>query len=839
MTPENSFTDPALERAMTEIRSDTVETAVMEAAAARVWAKLADAASMPAEPVGVSSAAEHIRGCADFQALFPEYRAGRLPQARALLVQDHLHQCVACRRVYEGKVVAMPTAPATALPTRSRHIAFWAAAAAAAVIGVSVYIYTDFSGVRTGPAVVQALNGRLYVVTNAGFQPLAAGQQFPEGSEIRTAQDSDAVLRLRDGSQVELRERSGFSTSASGRDLTVRLLRGSVIVEAAKRRTGHLYVDTADCRVAVTGTIFGVSSGVKGSRVSVIAGQVHVTEGSSDKLLKPGDQAVTSELQPEPVRNDIAWSRNRDRYYALLGLGAALEKVHLPDLRYTSHLLGRLPADTVVFASIPNLADYLGQVESIFNEKMTQNPALGQYFGERGGRLMAVLEQLRNASGYLGDEVAMVGTKSGGAPVLFAEVKRDGFPQFLAGLGMNLAVESRNGFVVFGPDRNSVERLAPVMDVSSGAFQGTPFYARIQQAYIEGAGLLLCADLSRMQTGSKPSGMRYLIAEEKEVEQKMEARASVGFDGSPTGPMAWLADPGPMGSLDYITTDASALGAFVVRNPDAILDQITGAVKSSPADIGAAAPDVQAELHDSLGGEFAFAMDGPLVPVPSWKLIIEVYDPARVENAIEHLVADFNQRHNSGMVQSLTLTHETGEGGAIYYTLAATPKNPLTEAHYTFSGGYMIAAPNRALVQRALQTKQAGTSILRSSKFLAMTPRDHYANFSAVIYHDMGSQLAPIAGLFSGIAGKNMPSLTDLKPMLFAIYSEPDAITIASNSDVLGATLGRFLSGDRGGWAEGLIPFAQGKNGARNGGPPLPWNQLQFQGTRERKPAYR
>ena len=46
--------------------------------------------------------------CADFQALIPEFKAGRLPEARALLVKDHLHECVACRRVYEGRVVAMP-----------------------------------------------------------------------------------------------------------------------------------------------------------------------------------------------------------------------------------------------------------------------------------------------------------------------------------------------------------------------------------------------------------------------------------------------------------------------------------------------------------------------------------------------------------------------------------------------------------------------------------------------------------------------------------------------------------------------------------------------------------
>ncbi len=103
-------------------------------------------------------------------------------------------------------------------------------------------------------------------------------------------------------------------------------MRGSVIVQAAKRRSGHLYVDTADYRVAVTGTIFGVSAGVKGSRVSVIQGEVHVTQDSSEKILHPGEQAVSSpDLEPESVKDDISWSRNRERYYSLL---AALRVRH-------------------------------------------------------------------------------------------------------------------------------------------------------------------------------------------------------------------------------------------------------------------------------------------------------------------------------------------------------------------------------------------------------------------------------------------------------------------------------------------------------------------------------
>ena len=37
------------------------------------------------------------------------------------------------------------------------------------------------------------------------------------------------------------------------------------------------------------------------------------------------------------------------------------------------------------------------------------------------------------------------------------------------------------------------------------------------------------------------------------------------------------------------------------------------------------------DLAASLGGEFALALDGPLMPVPSWKLVSEVYDPGRFQ----------------------------------------------------------------------------------------------------------------------------------------------------------------------------------------------------------------
>ena len=804
MTPDNSFQDPALEQALSEIRDQAPDPAVVEAAANRVWARLAEAAAQ--------AGGEPIHGCADFQALFADYRAGRLPQARAMLVEDHLHACVACRHVYEGKVVTMPAARPARTSARGYYAMRWAAAAAVVIAaGAIVWTLVERSGAPAGGARVAEVTGTLYQVAADGtLRPLAAGQTLPEGVELRTAKDSDAVVRLADGSQVELRERSSLVTTASANDLTIRLGRGSVMVEAAKRSKGHLFVDTGDCRVAVTGTIFGVSAGMKGSRVSVVQGEVHVAQGSSEKVLYRGDQTVTGAgMDPEPVRDDIAWSRNRDRYYKLLAdLRASLEQIHLPDLRYQSDLLHRLPASTVLYASIPNMGEYLSQAEDVLNRKIAESPELAPLWNERAGKVQPIIEKLRAASSYLGDEIdVVIGAGANGEPqplVLVSELKRDGFPEFLAQQGLSLAVEVRRGLVAFGPDRAAVNAVAAVLDSPVGGFEGTPFYARIEQIYHEGAGLLICADLSRM--GHHTAGLRYFVAEEKEVNRQMEARASLTFDPAHSQIAAWLADPAPMGALDYVSPEAGTVAAFVVRDPAAIADQIAGMLPM-PAELGAQG-DLRSDLVHSLGGEFALALDGPVLPVPSWKLVVEVYDPQRLQSVFARLVANAN-RKPAKPGYTVRMAQETVEGRT-YYTIECPEMGPLAAAHYTFADGYLVAAPSRALVKRALDLKLAGTSIVRSETFMALTPRDHYANFSAVLYQNLGGQLAPLAGLLSSFAGPHAgrhgqsnpaEGLANLKPTLIAAYGAPDRITVASAGDILGARLEALLTGDAGTWA--------------------------------------
>jgi ferric-dicitrate binding protein FerR (iron transport regulator) len=830
MTEYNPM-DTALEQAVSEIRDETIDDAVVQAAAARVWARLAEAAP--------PKSADHIRGCADFQSLIPEYRAGRLTEARALLLQDHLHQCVACRHVFEGKVVAFPAPGPGGTPARRTvHTVRWAVAAAVvAAAGLSIWVAVDQFGGRTGRAIVQTATGTLYEITPAGVRVLAAGQELPDNVEIRTAKDSDAMLQLRDGSVVELRERSGYSASQAGADLTIHLDRGSIIVEAAHRRSGHLFVATADCRVAVTGTVFSVSAGVKGSRVSVIQGEVHVSEDNREKVLHPGEQAVTStSLEPLSVRDDISWSRNRDRLLKQLdALRTSIEKLHLPDLRYSSRLAGRLPASTAFLVSIPNLAQYLGGVQTVFQQNMPDSPELRRWWAGSGLKVQPMIEKLRAASVYLGDEIIVTafagpdGKMLG--PVVFAEVKREGFPEFLKRQGLPVSIETRPGVVAFGPPTGAVAAFAAALD---SGFQKTGLYARIAQRYSEGAGLLLCADLSRLPAPPQLNGVRYIIAEQKEVNHQMEASATMGFDGPRTGIAAWLADPSPMGALDYVSPDATLVTAFVVKNPAAIVDETVALAQRSPAGAAKliadarqqAGFDVRGDLAASLGSEFAVVLDGPAFPVPSWKLVAEVYDPARFETTVQKVVEAYNREAAKSGGKPLRTSQETADGHT-YYMLAAGDPNPLTEAHYTFADGYLIAAPTRALVARALQVKAAGISIARSAAFLSMEPRDGHVNFSAVVYQNLGTTLAPLAGLLSAFGGAGqgrqnpLQDLGNLKPSLIAAYGEPDRITVASNKNVLGKSVTDLLSGNLVGIAGSALPFSQ------------------LMGTRRPQPAFR
>ena len=853
--------DQILDKVTAEIRNEKVDSAAVSAAADRVWARVAAAAgetqfSLP--PV------DRIEGCADFQSLIPAYLAGKLSEARSLLLVDHTHECIPCRKAMNEarsrrSVTVKPAARQTRY-TMQPAVMRWAIAATL-VLGFGLlaipfmqrfWPYGDFD------ATVQAAEGQVFQVADTQTTAVAAGAKLQKGEKVRTAKDGRAVLHLGDGSLIEMKDRSELYLTKNGQGTTIHLDRGSIVVEAAKQKDGKLFVESGDSLVSVTGTVFSVNNGTKGSRVSVIEGEVNLNHAGSDRVLRPGEQATTNPaIATIPVKDEVSWSRNANRYAQVLsGLATLkndLRKVQQPGIRNSTHLLDLMPESTVVYAALPNLADSIAESHRIIQERMSQNAALREWWEkEQSGRrqnMDQVVDTIRQFGSYLGDEIAvsvsMDDKGQPGEPLVLAELKNsEGFRQFLeqeiakysngkkGGPEIqfieNPATATATGdkqdklyvwiqanLFAASPKLQQLQNLATVMaSGSTSSFTATPFRNRIAQVYQEGAGLVVAANLEKVvaQTKAERSkgpdaekreaalnqlgilSVKYFVLDQKDTNGKTHTQASLSFSDAQRGIPSWLAAPGPMGSLEYISPDANVVAAFVVKNPASLVDDLLGVLETVSPDLRKNLEKQQTEhglnirndIAAPLGGEFAFAIDGPILPTPSWKLVFEVNDPAHLQQTLERVVGEVNKQ--AAYFGKSGLTWEKSEmGGRTYYTLRSADFG-LVEVNYTYANGYLIVGPSRALVERSLTTRENGLSLLRSAKFTAGLPADGNANFSAVFYHNIAG-LVP-AGLASTAAAK-LPSgpqeamrmASDMPPTLAYAYAQGDSITFAANTE--------------------------------------------------------
>src|SRR5262245_32535777 len=106
---KNKELDNILDQVTAGIHSEQVDGKLVNEEGARVWTNLeSEAMSAQSPPSASLSSVERIEGCPDFQALIPAYLGGKLSEARSLLLVDHTHECIPCRRALkqarEGRV---------------------------------------------------------------------------------------------------------------------------------------------------------------------------------------------------------------------------------------------------------------------------------------------------------------------------------------------------------------------------------------------------------------------------------------------------------------------------------------------------------------------------------------------------------------------------------------------------------------------------------------------------------------------------------------------------------------------------------------------------------------
>ena len=204
------------------------------------------------------------------------------------------------------------------------------------------------------------------------------------------------------------------------------------------------------------------------------------------------------------------------------------------------------------------------------------------------------------------------------------------------------------------------------------------------------------------------------------------------------------------------------------------------------------------DLAAALGGDVAVAIDGPLLPKPSWKVVVEVVDPSRLEFVLGRAVEAAN-RHAAEEGRAALRFGEEEFAGRRFLTITGADGTEL--ATMSFVDGYLVAAASRALVLEAIAHRDAGTTLTASQAFQERLPSDAETDFSALFWQDLSSvsgSLGQILG--SAVAEGDREQIEALaqgiEPMLVLAYGDADRVRLVSRGGAgpLGLSFEKLLA---------------------------------------------
>ena len=288
----------------------------------------------------------------------------------------------------------------------------------------------------------------------------------------------------------------------------------------------------------------------------------------------------------------------------------------------------------------------------------------------------------------------------------------------------------------------------------------------------------------------------HIIAQRRHQGEQATASADMYFSGERHGLASWLDTPGPMAALEYFSPNTGFVAAALVRDPAIMLDEmlaIANEFSEESIDVSALYAETQIDLRNdllmALGGEVAVGLDGPALPQPSWKVVVEVYDSMRLQQTIEALIEVANARGIDEFPDReirMELASAT-QGARTYYQVTvsvrvveSTEFEVQASVHYAFVDGYLIMAPSEALIEQAVNYADSGSTILSARRFQELLPTDSYLDFSAVVYSrlsEMFSEILAHLPTTPALTDEQLQALEDLSSdgaTLYGAYGEPD-----------------------------------------------------------------
>ena len=787
------------------MKEENVDARTLETARERVWAKVSNAGSAT---------------CAEFRQDFRAYLGNELGVSRRTLVEDHLSRCPGCRaRIAEMKgertVVAMP------LRSSSRWVRWAVPAAAAASLFGALYLgrgAIDTMMAPGGPrATVVSADGGLYRLASGSLE---AGAAIGERESVRTGPASRAVLRLADGSTVEVNERTELFVTAAWSGQAIHLQRGDIIVKAAQQRRGRLRVLTRDSIASVKGTVFVVSAGMGGSVVTVVEGSVAVNQPGKEVVLSPGEQAASIPALASSVVAAVSWSPEADSHLKLLASFVKIERELAnfpPELRTNSAMLPYLPAGAVVYATVPNPGMTIGRALALAEEQSAQNATFGAWWNSETGRqLRQMADRLQSVTPLLGDEIVFCASLIGRdepVPMVMGRVqpgKRAELASALEGLFAEAGDSpdpaysvSDDVMVVAGSPSDLAWALAHL-----GQGASSPFAAAIGERYRRGVGWLIGIDAPPLVTMASEDdappvelagmiGMKYVFLEQRAPAGAEENEVTFAFKGARTGMASWLADAGSGGAAEYLPADALLATYVSTREPLQLFEEFTAQLTRSEPDFerGLATLDEKLgagfiqNLAAALGTETALAVTGLSASGPAWVLATVANNPPVIDSSLQKLVEAFNAELGPDEQDKRIVFTQESAGGRTWSTMK--PGGLPIGIVWTYDRGYMVAASDRGVAERAIATRNGGFPLVWSPEFLGQLPSSaglHPAAFAWLNTKGaLGilSSLAPSPALGELMAGRD--------PILVVFDGTPERIHAASRTRISGLIMDAML----------------------------------------------
>jgi len=503
-------------------------------------------------------------------------------------------------------------------------------------------------------------------------------------------------------------------------------------------------------------------------------------------------------------------------------------RVELPMPRHESRLLPLLAESTLAYVAIPNYGEASHQALAVFREELKTNEELRAWWQKgdmatEGPKIEDRLEKFYELSQYLGDEIVVMAASEGkGDPkfLLLSEVRKPGLKTYLQGLVKEISdkpmpealvfdanelsqaknvpadepiILIRDNLVMLGQGLDTLRQFSAQLQEKNFEFASTSFGKRLIKCYHDGATIIAAADMHAVLSHipkSAPqseaifertgfSDMDYVVWEHKNIAGQPASQMELSFLGPRRGIASWLAAPGPMGSLEFISPKAVLSASLLLKDPAQIYDDVAELATASNPNAMASLAQMESALQLSLRNDILARLTGEITvevdtlppQAPVWKVFLKAKDPSGLSSTLQTLFTAMR-----------VSPAESDEDGVAYHTLTVPSGQKMLDITYAMADGYMIVGSGRRVVSDAIQLRRTGGSLAKSSKLISALPPSHTGkDVSALIYEDPMA-IASFSLRISPELASSLSSSTLNTPLVIAGYGEETVLREANRS---------------------------------------------------------